>query len=103
MASGKLGSADLSAATVALLYTVPAGKTATVNVRFANRTAVAAQIRLAIGTGETPDTADYLTYGLALHANGIVEETGLALSAGEKVWVYSSAADVSVRAHGFEE
>ena len=103
MASGKLGSADLTAATNTLLYTVPDGKVATINVRFANRTDTAAKIRLAVGAGASPAPADYLTYDIMLPANGIIEDTGLALSSGEKVWGYSSAASVSVRAHGFEE
>lgn len=101
MASGKLGSADLAAATNALLCTLD--KVSTVNVRFANRNSTSVKIRLAIGTGAEPALADYLTYDLTLPANGIVEDMGIVVSVGESIWAYSSAADVSVRAHGFEE
>jgi len=103
MASGKLGSADLSATTSTLLYTVPALTVATVNVRFANRNAAAAKIRLAIGTGGAVATTDYLSYDQSIPANGIIEDTGLVCSPGDKVWVYSDTANVSVRIHGFEE
>lgn len=103
MASGKLGSADLAAATVTLLYTVPASTRATVNIRVANRNASAAKIRVAIGTGASPDAADYVDYDITVPGNGILEDTGIVCGAGEKIWVRSDTANVSVRVHGFEE
>lgn len=104
MASGKLGAADLPAGGAGtLLYTVPASTVSTVNVRFANRNAAIAKIRLAIGIGESPAVTDYLSYDQALPANGIIEDTGIVCSAGEKVWAVSDVANVSVRVHGFEE
>lgn len=103
MASGKLGAADLAAATATLLYTVPASTIATVNVRFANRNNVSTEIRLAIGTGASPTSTDYLSYEQTLPQNGIVEDTGIVCSAGEKVWAYATIAGVSVRVHGHEE
>lgn len=102
MGSGKLGSADLVAATDTLLYTVPALKVATANIRFANRNAIPVKVRLAIGTGAAPTATDYLSYDQSLPANGIVEDTGIVLTAGEKVWARSDTANVSVRAHGME-
>ena len=99
MASGKLGSADLAAATDTLLFT--AGATPqTFNVRFANRNVTSVRIRVAIGTGASPATTDYVDYDVILLANGILEDTGLVASSGEKVWVRSDNANVSVRAHG---
>lgn len=103
MASGKLGSASLAANTDTLLYTVPGGAVATVNVRFANRTTSAITVRLAVGSGAAPADADYLSYDLPIPASGIAEDTGLVLSAGEKIWARSNAAGTSVRIHGFEE
>lgn len=99
MASGKLGSADLVAATDTLLFT--AGVTPqTFNVRFANRNTAAVKVRVAIGTGANPAATDYVDYDVTVPANGILEDTGLVCSSGEKVWVRSDAANVSVRAHG---
>ena len=104
MPSGKLGSADLPAGgTGTLLYTVPANVVATVNVRFANRNATASKVQLAIGTGETPSLKDFLSYDQALAANGIIEDTGIVCTAGEKVWAISNTTGNSVRVHGFEE
>lgn len=103
MTSGKLGAADLAAATATLLYTVPASTITTANVRFANRNNVPTEIRLAIGTGGSPAGTDYVTYGQTLPQNGIIEDMGLVLSAGEKIWAYATIAGVSVRVHGHEE
>ena len=103
MASGNLGSAALAANADNLLYTVPAGKVATLNIRVANRNASVAKIRVAIGTGGAPAAADYIDYDVAVAANGILEDTGIVCSAGEKVWVHPDLANVSARVHGFEE
>lgn len=103
MTSGKLGSASLAADVDTLLYTVPAGVTASANVRFANRSSSVVKVRLAVGTGDAPADTDYLSYDLPIPGNGIAEDTGLALSAGEKVWVRSNSASTSVRIHGFKE
>jgi len=99
MANGKLGSADLLAATDTLLFT--AGVTPqTFNIRFANRNATAVKVRVAIGTGEAPAMEDYVDYDVTVQPNGILEDTGMVSSSGEKVWVRSDTANVSVRAHG---
>ena len=103
MTSGKLGSADLTATTNTLLYTVPDSSLATLNIRVANRNSSAIKVRIAIGTGDAPAAADYIDYDVFVDAGGILEDTGIVCGAGEKVWAYSSMASVSVRVHGFEE
>ena len=103
MASGNLGSADLSETTDTLLYTVPASTLATLNIRVANRNSTTVAIRVAIGTGASPAAKDYIDYDFPVAANGVLEDTGIVCTAGEKVWAYSSTAGVSVRVHGFEE
>lgn len=103
MASGKLGAADLAADTDTLLYTVPASSRATVNIRVANRNTTDAKVRVAIGAGASPAPEDYLDYDIPVLGNGILEDTGIVCSAGEKVWVRSGQPNVSVRVHGFEE
>lgn len=103
MANGKLGSASLTATTNTLLYTVPVGKTATANIRISNKNSFPVRIRIAIGSGASPSVEDYTTYDQSLASNGIYEDTGFICGAGEKIWVYSDAADVVVRVHGIEE
>lgn len=103
MKTGKLGAADLATGADTLVYTVPSNNTATVNIRVANRNTAAAKVRVAIGTGEAPGAADYIDYDVSVLANGILEDTGIVCGAGEKIWVRSDVANVSVRVYGFEE
>lgn len=101
--SGKLGSADLVADTLQLLYTAPTGKTPTVSVRFANRNIVSSNIFVAIGSNTALELKDYITYNLEILPNGLHEDSGIVMSPGEKLWVKSSSDHVSVRAFGFED
>lgn len=103
MAAGKLGSANLVAATDTLLYTVPANTVATVNIRVTNRNASSIAVRVAIGMGAAPAATDYIDYDTPVGANCMLEDTGIACSAGEKIWVRSDLTNVSARVHGFEE
>ena len=103
MASGKLGSVNLVADTDTLVYTVPAGKVSTVNIRVCNRNASGIAISVAVVSGGSPATTDYIDYEAPVPGYGILEETAVVCSAGEKVWIRSTLANVSVRIHGFEE
>lgn len=99
MASGLFGKADLAAwVDTQIGDPVPAGKVATLNIRFCNRSGGAAKYRVAIGTGASPAAEDYITYD-----KDVVEDTGIVCGAGEKIWVRSDVANVSVRVHGFED
>jgi hypothetical protein len=103
MASGKLGGADLSATTNTTLYTVPAAKVASFSVNFANRNTSSVLVRLAIGSNATPAETDWLIYDVSIAGNGTLERTGLVLDASKLVVVYSSAANVTATAYGYEE
>lgn len=103
MPSGKLGAATLAAAADTELCTVAAGKVATVTVSICNRSANAAKLRIAVGTGAGPANGDYLEYDTPVPASGVLERSGIAMSAGEKVFVRSDIVGVDARVHGFEE
>lgn len=99
--SGKFGSAALAANVVTQVGpVVPAGKVWTLNVRFSNRNTDAAEVTVWIGSGVNEADADCITPGTPVAGKRILEDTGIVVSAGEKVWVKSSAANVSVRVHG---
>jgi hypothetical protein len=102
MASGKLGNADLAAATNTTVYTVPALKTATINASFVNRTSGAVTVRMAVSALATPTDAEYVEYGASIPANGVLERSGIVCGAGELVVCYASSAGISVRIFGFE-
>jgi hypothetical protein len=103
MASGKLGSNALTAATNVTVYTVPADTVAALNINMVNRSAgVTATVRLAVGTNASPANADYIEFGAQLEPGGVLERTSIAASAGERVVAWASTGDVTVRVHGLE-
>ena len=108
MASGRLGTANLSATTVTDVYTVPAGKVATFNLGITNRNSTQVTVRVALSdTTVTQATDEYIEYDTPIAAAGaqgsVLERTKLVLAAGQILTVYSSAANVSAVCWGFEE
>ncbi|WP_288075932.1 hypothetical protein [Pseudomonas sp.] len=102
MATGKLGSADLAAATDTVLYTVTSGLTSSFSAVFVNRSTDNVKIRLSIGSA-VPISKDYIVYDRIIPPGGEYERTGLVASSGEAVVVRGDKTGISVRAHGFEE
>lgn len=97
VSGGFLGSADLVAATPTLIFT--ATQDVTVNIRFCNRNIVDANVGVALGTGGSAVAKDWVSYNVPLRANGFVEELGIVVLSGEKLWVQSDLNNVSARAH----
>lgn len=102
MAKGLLGSADLVANVVTLLFTAAgaAGTAQVFNLRLANRDGFQTRVRVAIGVGGAPAAKDWINYGGMVPDNGILEETGIVASPGENVWVLSERNLMSARAFG---
>lgn len=103
MASGVLGRVSLASTTNTVIYTVPAGTTAYVNVNLANRTSASAAVRVAVAVSATPQDSEYIEYDTDISGNGVLERTGLVLGAGYSIITYSDKADVSVMAYGVEQ
>lgn len=103
MASGRLGSADLTAATNTTIYTIPAGKVASFSVCFCNRTTANINVRLAMATSGTPSNAEWVEYGAPVSPGGVLERTGLVADANKQIVAYAVSAGVSVNVYGFEE
>lgn len=102
MSIGKIGTADLAAGVTAYsdLTSGGIGESMIANVCLCNRGAASVKVRIAIGTGTSAASADFLEYDTVVPANGVLERTGLAITTGEKIWVSSDTATVSARAHG---
>ena len=84
--SGRLGTADLSQGIVANVYTVPAGKIASVNVSVCNRDTNAGRVRLAISdTANVQGNDEFIEYDYSIPASSALERTGLVLDAGKIV------------------
>ena len=100
---GALAQSRPSATTLTDAYTVPAGKQGTVKVIICNLGA-AATVRLSHAIGGAADTgAQYLLYGTALASPASLETDRFTLSAGDKIRVYASTADVAFNINGIEE
>jgi hypothetical protein len=102
MATGRLGVADLAAATNTSLYTCPASTFSVVTISVVNRGATAASIRLAIASSSSPSNAEWIEYDTSLAAKGVLERTGLVIDAGKILVVYSSAVSVNAVCYGIE-
>jgi hypothetical protein len=109
MATGLLGKAALAADMYTAVAEIP--DVHTINIRVINRSMQdAVTICLAICPetwvpGTAPADADYIEpVNLTLPPGGVLEDTGLLVSPGEKIVAFASAATVTVRVHGvFEE
>jgi len=86
-----------------LIYTVPAGKCATVTVSLCNRAEETRTVGILIVKGpHTP--ADFIEDHSPIPPKGVLERTGVVMTAGENLYVVANnGTGVSARYHGFEE
>ena len=107
---GRLDAADVpGTGTLTDIYTVPLLREADVNINIANRSDTDTNIRIAhikngVAAGVT--AIDYLLFDLPtskLASNlAPITNTGILMSAGDTIAVYSSASAVSVQVNGLE-
>ncbi len=102
MASGRLGVADLSAATNTTIYTVPSDTFSVVTVSVCNRGNQAVSLRMAVAASSTPLNSEYIEYDTEILGKGVMERTGIVMDAGKQLVVRASGANVSVVAFGIE-
>jgi hypothetical protein len=102
MATGRLGTADLSAVTLTSVYTVPATTFTVATVSVVNRGAGASLIRIAVASSATPSDAEWLEYDVSLSPKGVLERTGIVMDTGKILVVRSSATSVNAVVYGIE-
>jgi len=109
MAFRRFGSLNLQTTDYTWLATTASGYDSTINIRFVNRGANDAMVRLALVdepqvtalSGLTDD--DFLEYDAIIKPGGIIETTGLAVEAEFSLVVKTDTIDISVTAYGVEE
>jgi hypothetical protein len=105
MATGRLGTANITTTSDTTVYTVPASTFSVVTVNIVNRSSSAsANIRIALSSLATPTAAEYIEYDAALVANGVLERTGIVMDAGKLIVVQTptSSPTLSVTVMGIE-
>ena len=102
MATGRLGTAALSATTLTTVYTVPTGIYTVCSISCTNRHTTSAKVRIAMSTSDTPGPEEYIEYETTLIGNGVFERTGLVMQAGLKLVVYADTVNISVNVYGIE-
>lgn len=104
MATGRLGSANITGNTDNTLYTVPASTFSVVTVSIANRGTEPVAIKLALAASGTPGLGEYLEYDSYISAKGVLERTGIVMDAGKLIVVSTPTASpaLSVNVFGIE-
>ena len=105
MATGRLGTANITTTSDTTVYTVPATTFSVVSVNVVNRSSSAsAQIKIAVASSATPGLAEYIEYDSSLVANGVLERTGIVMDAGKLIVVQTPTAtpSLSVVVYGIE-
>jgi hypothetical protein len=95
---GMVGKGSPAANVVTQLCTIPAA--GVFNVNLVNCGEMDAQVSLAFTNGAAPINADYIERKWTLAPAEVLERTGIACNAGERVYVECSTADVGIRVHG---
>lgn len=105
MATGRLGTANITSTVATTAYTVPAATFSVVSVNIVNRSSsAAALIRLAVSSTATPGADEWIEFDSSLVANGVLERTGIVLDAGKLIVVQTTTATptLSVVVYGIE-
>lgn len=102
MATGRLGTANLAAATLTTVYTCPGTTFAVVTLAICNRSNSAITCRVALSTTTTPANDEWIEFDTEILPKGVLERTGLVMQAGLNIVAYSSTANVSCVAMGIE-
>ena len=97
MATGRLGTANITTTADTTVYTVPAATFSVVSVSIVNRSSSAtALIRIAVASSATPVLAEYIEYDSSLVTNGVLERTGIVMDAGKLLVVSTPTASPSL-------
>jgi len=98
-----LGQEKPAAATDIVLYTVPDGVEAEVNMFLCNQSVDSDKFRIAlVSSGEALAEKHYIFYDSVINGNYTVNITGISLNTGDTIHVYSKNGNISFTATGLE-
>jgi hypothetical protein len=99
-----LGQDTPAASTETVLYTVPAGKQVSLSVWICNTNASAAAVRVhLLPSGTSTPLTKHRIISKSIDASDTLTTAVITLGAGDKVSVWSDAANVAFNVNGFEE
>jgi hypothetical protein len=105
MATGRLGTANITTTGATTVYTVPAATFSVVSVNIVNRSSSAsASIKIAVSSSATPGLDEWIEFESSLVANGVLERTGIVMDAAKLIVVQTPTAtpSLSVVVYGIE-
>jgi hypothetical protein len=106
MATGRLGTANITSTSNTTIYTVPVSTFSVVSINICNRNSTtAATLRLAVSSTTTPTIDEWLEYDTSIVASGVLERTGLVMDSTNKylvVQISSATPTISCVAYGIE-
>lgn len=105
MKSGTLGKLSLVGGTTSGIYKVDPGNTAVISLSVVNTDPITnAKVRVSITDAGAPAAGDYIEYDVVINSGGgVLERTGIVMSAGDQVFFRSDISGVVVRVYGYEE
>ena len=104
MPTGRLAKSTPAAEANTIVYTVPAATYSTISINILNASAAPGQFNLAIldSGATTPVISDYIEYQMVIEPKNVVERSGLVLSAGQSIFIYSLTSSLVVNVYGYE-
>jgi len=106
MATGRLGTANITSTSNTTIYTVPASTFSVVSINICNRNSTtAATLRLAVSSSTSPTVDEWLEFDTSIVASGVLERTGLVMDSTNKylvVQISSATPTISCVAYGIE-
>lgn len=105
MATGRLGTANITTTSANSVYTVPATTFSVITVNVVNRSSAnPALIRIAVAASGSPSLDEWIEFDSSLVANGVLERTGIVMDAGRILVVQTTTATptLSVVVYGIE-